>query len=228
VELNRESMGDGLRPGEPELVVHYPALSVRLGVDFVIVCFMSILIGGLTAGSLWLLLLCANQLLVLAGWGWGDLVLIQHETSWLPVAGAGLVLLPMTLLFSWFVALAAVHWLRRARRTWWLRLSSRGFQVNDRIFTARRYEWREIDKFMLVAPSAQLESAVVAPAKTFAEAFRTAAPNCRLSAWAFTARPDIVASSRTSCSAACAAGMGQGLTVSLWAIGTVPSTRRSI
>jgi hypothetical protein len=172
MELNRESSGDGARPGEPELVVHYPALSVRFGVDFVIVSLVSTVIGALTAGGLWLLFLCANQLLVLAGWGWGNLLLIEHETSWLPVAGAGLVLLPMTSLFSWVFVLAAVHSLRKARRAWWLRLSSEGFEVNDRVFTARRYGWQEIDKFMLVAPSAQIEHAVVAPPKTFAEALR--------------------------------------------------------
>jgi hypothetical protein len=172
VELNRESSGDGSRPGEPELVVYYPALSVRFGVNHVIVSFMAILIGALTAGSLWLLFLCANQLLVLAGWGWGNLLLIQHEASWLPVAGAGLILLPVTLVSSWFFVLPAAHWLRKARRAWWLRLSSKGFEVNDRVFAARRYEWHEIDKFMLVAPSAHVEHAVVAPPKTFADAMR--------------------------------------------------------
>lgn len=172
MELNRESSGDRSRRGEPELVVYYPALRVRLGVDFVIVSFMFIPIGALTAGSLWLLFLCANQLLARAGWGWGHLLLIQHEASWLPVAGAGLVLLPMTLLSGWFMVRAAAHSLRKARRTWWLRLTSKGFQVNDRVFTPRRFEWHEIDKFVLVAPSADIEYAVVGPPKTFAEAVR--------------------------------------------------------
>jgi hypothetical protein len=172
MELNQESSGDGSCPGEPELVVYYPALSVRFGGDFVIVSFVSIVIGALTAGSLWLLFLCANQLLALAGWGGGNLLLIQQETSWLSVAAVGLVLLPMTLLFGWFFLLAAVHWLRKARRAWWLRLTSKGFEVNDRIFTARRFAWHEIDKFILVAPSAHIEHAVVAPGKTFAEALR--------------------------------------------------------
>ena len=157
MELNRESSSEGSRPSDPELVVYYPALSVRFGVDFVIIGFMSILIGMLTAGSLWLLVLCANQLLVLAGWGWGDLVLIQDETSWFPVAAAGLALLPTTLLFCWFSVLAAVHCLRKVRRAWWLRLSSEGF---------------EVDKFMLVAPSADIDYAVVAPGKSFVEAYR--------------------------------------------------------
>jgi hypothetical protein len=172
MELNRESSGDRSRPGEPELVVYYPALRVRFGVDFVIVSFMFIPAGALTAGSLWLLFLCANQLLALAGWGWGHLLLIQHEASWLPVAGAGLVLLPMTLVFGWFLVRTAAHSLRKARRMCWLRLTSKGFEVNDRVFTARRFEWHEIDKFMLVAPSADIEYAVVAPPKTFAEAVR--------------------------------------------------------
>lgn len=172
MDLERASNGDGAHAGAPELVVHYPALSGRPGIGMVIVGLASIAVGGLTAGLLWLLFLCANQLLVLAGWGWGNLLLIQHETSWLPVAGAGLVLLPMALLFSWFVLLVAFHSVRKARRAWWLRLTSKGFEVNDRIFRARRFEWREINKFMLVAPAAHVEHAVVVPGKAFAEAFR--------------------------------------------------------
>ena len=39
---------------------------------------------------------------------------------------------------------------RSARGGWWLRLSSRGFEVNDRPGRPRRYDWREIDKFTLV------------------------------------------------------------------------------
>ena len=40
---------------------------------------------------------------------------------------------------------------RGARGDWWLRLSSTGFEVNDRLAKPRRHEWREIDKFLLVA-----------------------------------------------------------------------------
>jgi hypothetical protein len=171
MDLERTSNGDGAHAGAPELVVHYPALSVRPGIGMVIVGLASISVGGLTAGVLWLLFLCANQLLVLAGWGWGNLLLVQHETSWLPVAGAGLVLLPTALLFSWFCLLVAFHSVRKARRAWWLRLTSKGFEVNDGVFTARRFEWHEVEKFMLVAPAADIEHAVVTPGTTFTEVF---------------------------------------------------------
>jgi hypothetical protein len=75
-------------------------------------------------------------------------------------------------MFVWLIVRSAVHCIRKARRAWWLRLSSTGFEANDRLLKPRRYHWRDIDKFMLVAPSSDIEDAVVAPAKTFAEAFR--------------------------------------------------------
>jgi hypothetical protein len=48
----------------------------------------------------------------------------------------------------------------------------RGFEVNDGTFAPRRYEWREIEKFMLVGPWGEVEDVVVAHGKTFAEASR--------------------------------------------------------
>jgi len=73
-------------------------------------------------------------------------------------------------MFGWLTVRVAGIGKRSAHGDWWLRLSSRGFEVNDRLGKPRRYEWREIDKFMLVATSAYPEAAVVVPAKTFAEA----------------------------------------------------------
>jgi hypothetical protein len=39
---------------------------------------------------------------------------------------------------------------RSGRGVWWLRLTSAGFAVNDRVLRPRRYTWGEIDTFMLV------------------------------------------------------------------------------
>ena len=94
--------------GDQELVLPYPALNIRFGVSFVIVSFVSVVLGMLAAVCLWLSVLCVNQLLVLAGWGWDDFF-VDPSASWLPVAGVGLVVLPGTLMVAWFVVLSAVH-----------------------------------------------------------------------------------------------------------------------
>lgn len=83
---------------------------------------------------------------------------------------AAVVLTSLTWLFSWLTLHIAVASWRSGRGTWWLRLSNSGFEVNDRIFRPRRYRWCDIEKFMLVAPSSQIEQAVLAPAVTFADA----------------------------------------------------------
>jgi hypothetical protein len=73
---------------------------------------------------------------------------IELPSATVPVVVVGLVLCPGTVLFSWLtMRLAATAW-RSGRGAWWLRLSSKGFEINDRVFTARRYEWHAIDKFM--------------------------------------------------------------------------------
>lgn len=116
--------------------------------------FLPMFFGAFAAGGLWFLYL-----------------LVVHSPS-IPLAAAvtGLILVAVTWLFSWLaVRVAVVSW-RSGRGDWWLRLSTSGFEVNDRIFRPRRYEWRDIEKFMLVAPSAQIEHAVVAPGISFREA----------------------------------------------------------
>jgi hypothetical protein len=157
---------------EPELVVRHPPLTPEFGIYPVAVVFMAPLLVVFTTACAWLLFLAVNQLLVLAGWGWGNLILIQHETRWLPVAGCALAWFVLTWLFLWLTPRMALHWTRRIRRTWWVRLTSKGFEVNDRIFTPSRYAWREINQFMLVAPRSQIRVAVVTPPKTFIEALK--------------------------------------------------------
>ncbi len=118
--------------------------------------FLPMFFGAFAAGGLWFLYL-----------------LVVHPPP-LPLAAAviGLVLISVTWLFSWLTVRVAVVCWRSGRGHWWLRLSTSGFEVNDRIFRPRRYVWRDIEKFMLVAPSDQIDHAVVAPGVSFAEAAR--------------------------------------------------------
>ncbi len=164
---------------EGEMIVRFPAPNLRGGVaSVVIVAVTAVLIVMPIVVCLCLLFLCVGQLLSLAGWGSDDLLLIRGETSWVPVAGAGLAILTLALPPVWLIARIGAHWWRRLRKAWWLRLSSKGFEVNDRVFAPRRYEWREIDEFMLVAPGGRVQDAVPHPPKTYAEAFKdgTSAP----------------------------------------------------
>ena len=49
-----------------------------------------------------------------------------------------------------YVVRHVATWVRSARGAWWLRLSTTGFEVNERLFgPPRRYKWCEIDSFIL-------------------------------------------------------------------------------
>jgi len=93
----------------------------------------------------------------------------------------------LIVLASWLCCLMAARttvlvW-RSVRRRWWLRLTSTGFAVNDRIFAPRRYEWHQINQFMLVASTKQIGAAIVLPPKTFIERLKPAsgqAPTLRV------------------------------------------------
>lgn len=158
--------------GERELTVYFPAPAVPSGAGFVIVGFTAALVILPALFRLWLVFLCVNHILILAGWGLENLLLIHGETSWIPVAGAGIAIVAFTVPFCLLIARVAAHWCRRLRRSWWLRLSRSGFEINDRTFTPRHYGWDEIDKFALVAPAGDVEDAPMAPPKTYSEAFR--------------------------------------------------------
>lgn len=156
--------------GEKELIVYFPAATVPSVAAFVIVGFTAALVLLPALVALWLLFLGVNHLLVLAGWGSENWLLIRGESSWIPVAGACIAVLVFAVPLCLLIARVAVHWGRKLRRSWWLRLSGSGFEINDRIFTPRRYEWAEIDKFMLAAPAGQVQDA---PAEwtTYSDAF---------------------------------------------------------
>ena len=53
-------------------------------------------------------------------------------------------------IFIRYVVRHVAAWVRGARGAWWLRLSTTGFEVNERLFgPPRRYKWCEIDSFIL-------------------------------------------------------------------------------
>jgi hypothetical protein len=168
MRLNRSAGGD------QDLVLHYWAADNRA-----IRMVPPLLLGMFAAIPLWLLFLCVNQLRILAGlWSshFNELQLVIDPPSPWQVVWCGVALLPLTLLFGWSTLRVGVACYRSVRGTWWLLLSPTGFAVNDRLGGPRQYRWREIDKFMLVAPSAEIHDAVPAPAQTVAEVIRDGTP----------------------------------------------------
>ena len=168
MQLNREAGGD------QDLVLHYWKADSRA-----IRMVLPLLFGVFAVIPLWLLFLCVNQLRILAGLGssyFDELQLVIDPPSPWQVVWCGVALLPVTLLFGWLTLRVGLASYRSVRGSWWLRLSPTGFAVNDRLGRPRRYQWREIDKFMLVAPLAEIHDAVLAPAQTFAEVIRDGTP----------------------------------------------------
>ena len=175
--------------------------------------FLPLLFGALAALGIWGLL------------HW----VVQLPSATLPSVLFGLALIPGTWILSWLAIRLAVLSLRSGRGDWWLRLSSAGWEVNDQISGRAAMHESEIDTFMFVAPSAQIEHAVVAPGTTVAEAARnlgarTAGSTRRLSlfarTWSTLRKPALQRLARPH---------GQGR----WrrngaATGTARSTRRSI
>jgi hypothetical protein len=123
--------------------------------------------------SLWLLFLCVNQLRIMAGVApteFDNLQLVRDPSGPLEVIGAGAALLvfalPLSLLAAWF---AVLGW-RSARGRWWLRLTSEGFEVNDRLWRPRRYWWSEIDRFTLVGRETRPDAEFEPRPQTFTDA----------------------------------------------------------
>jgi hypothetical protein len=141
MHLNREASGD------QELVLHYTDMDGRA-----VRIFLPVLFGVFAALPLWLLFLAVNQLLVFMGLGLTGPPFEDPSATWPPVVAVGLVLFLGIWMFGWLTVVVGMASWRSTRGSWWLRLSSRGFEVNDRLpGRPRRYEWREIDKFMLIA-----------------------------------------------------------------------------
>lgn len=160
-------------PQGRELTLYYSDADGLLG-RAVLVC----VIGLPTAVSLWLLFLCVNQLRIMAGVApteFDNLQLVTDPSGPWEVIGAGAALLaialPLTLLVAWF---AVLGW-RSARREWWLRLSSEGFEVNDRLWGPRSYRWCEIDRFVLVGHRTAPEAGSGPGPQTFSEVVRDGA-----------------------------------------------------
>jgi hypothetical protein len=162
VQLNQE-------PSSDQDVVYYPAVNGRLGrIVVTVLLFM------LTAAPLWLLFLCLNQIRILAGLGsrYFDQQLVSDPSTPWQVVWCGVALLPVIWILGWFSVTFAAHGIRRARGQWWLRLSSKGFAVNNGLFKPHRYEWPEIDEFMLVTTGDHGADQVAAAAKTFTDVLK--------------------------------------------------------
>lgn len=148
--------------GDSELLLPFTGVTVRGGVA------CAVLLGLLTigAGSF----ACWPLYDLLAVTGPGRQLSPEDPSSWATVAFIFVLFGVWAWVFGWFTAQLLVRSWRVARGGWWLRLSSTGLEVNDRLGRPRRYEWRDIDRFMLVSQSQHFDTAVPAPAKTFAEA----------------------------------------------------------
>ena len=116
------------RPGQ-QLMLYYPDQDYRFAGAFLLAMF--------TALSLFVLFLGVMAWEVTGCWALGVYPFAIGSMS--------------TWIFGRATVRFAVTGRRGARRDWWLRLSSTGFEVNDRLAKPRRHEWREIDKFLLVA-----------------------------------------------------------------------------
>jgi hypothetical protein len=100
VRLNQDS-------GSDQEVVCYPAVNGRFSR-----IFATVLLGILTAGPLWLLFLCVNQLRILAGLGssyFDDLQLVSDPSTPWQVVGCGVALLPVIWILGWFTFMFAAH-----------------------------------------------------------------------------------------------------------------------
>jgi hypothetical protein len=120
------------RPAQ-ELVLPYPERRGRVGKSIFFVLFSVLLVGGPVVGI----------------YSWCHLP-GDAPVSWTPVV----VLVGLGAGFGWILGRVVVRWAvtrtRRARGDGWLRLSSTGFEVHERSGKPHRYEWCEIDEFVLV------------------------------------------------------------------------------
>jgi hypothetical protein len=116
-----------------ELVLPYPEPRCGVGKSIFFVLFSVLLVGGPVVGT----------------YTWFHLP-GGAPVSWTPVV----VLVGVGAGFGWILGRVVVRWAvtrrRRARGDGWLRLSSTEFEVHERWGKPRRYEWCEIDEFILV------------------------------------------------------------------------------
>ena len=103
---------------------------------------------------------------------------------WLPVVLLGLFIAGIGCLFGRTVRRWAFIRSRRANGDGWLRLSSEGFELHGRWCEPRRYAWRDIDEFMLVASRDDEGDVVEHVGLRFSPEHRVALANTRLLRWA--------------------------------------------
>jgi hypothetical protein len=129
---------DGIRdrrPTEDGLdVVHYTAMDGRLGWMLVV-----IFAGGFAGVGL----------VILSGL-WMDRANAVNELGYVGLGWLIFIGAASTLTFGPFAARGLAIGLRSVSGTWWLRLTSEGFEVNDRLFAPRRHAWADIEEFILV------------------------------------------------------------------------------
>jgi hypothetical protein len=150
-----------------DLVLDYPYSRHGLGKG---VCF------GLSA-----LILIGGPMLAVYGW--------FHLPGGVPVCWLPVVLLGLFIAgIGWLFGRAARRWAlirrRRANGDGWLRLSRSGFELHGRWCKPRRYEWHDIDEFMLVESRDDEGDVVELVGLRFSPEHRVALANNRLLPWA--------------------------------------------
>jgi hypothetical protein len=103
---------------------------------------------------------------------------------WLPVVLLGLFIAGIACLFGRTARRWALIRGRRANGDGWLRLSSSGFELHGRWCKPRRYEWRDMDEFMLVESRDDDGDVFEHVGLRFSPEHRGALANRRLLGWA--------------------------------------------
>jgi hypothetical protein len=128
MQLSREACGG------QDLVLPYPDTGNRVGQNVFAVVFFIVLISGPLIGI----------------YAWSHVPGYGPAACWPALVWFGALGAGCSYMFGGAVVRMVVTARRCARGDGWLHLSSTGFDVHPRTGKLRRYEWREIDEFMLV------------------------------------------------------------------------------
>jgi hypothetical protein len=128
MQLSREACGG------QDLVLPYPDTGNRVGQNVFAVVFFIVLIGGPLIGI----------------YAWSHVPGYGPAACWPALVWFGALGAGCSYMFGGAVVRMVVTARRCARGDGWLHLSSTGFDVHPRTGKLCRYEWREIDEFMLV------------------------------------------------------------------------------
>jgi len=117
-----------------DLVLPYPDTGNRVTQNVFAVVFFSVLTSGPLIGV----------------YAWSHLPGCGPAACWPPLVWFGALAVGCIYMLVGAIVRMVVTGRRRARGDGWLHLSSAGFEVHPRTGKLRRFEWREIDEFMLV------------------------------------------------------------------------------